>query len=65
MMPLARLRSALFVLFLAATVIPWAILSILASIFMRGSRLFWLTTFWLRIAIWGAKVSTAPTDGRH
>ena len=55
MMLLARLRSLLFVLFLAATVVPWAILSILASIFLRGSRLFWLTTFWLRIAIWGAK----------
>ncbi|MEO8280654.1 MAG: lysophospholipid acyltransferase family protein [Ideonella sp.] len=53
---MARLRSVLYVLFLAATVIPWAILSIVASIFMRGSRLFWLTTFWLRIAIWGARM---------
>ncbi len=56
MMLLSRLRSALFVLFLAATVIPWAMLSLLASIFIRGARLYWLTTFWLRIAIWGARL---------
>ncbi|WP_418318591.1 lysophospholipid acyltransferase family protein [Piscinibacter sakaiensis] len=52
---LPRLRSALFVVYLAVTVIPWAILSLLASIFIRGTRLYWLTTFWLRIAISGAR----------
>ncbi len=52
---LPLLRSTLYVLFLALTVIPWAVLSLVASIFMRGAKLFWLTTFWLRIAIWGAR----------
>ena len=34
---LNALRSALYVLWLAATVIPWAIFSLVASIFMRGT----------------------------
>jgi 1-acyl-sn-glycerol-3-phosphate acyltransferase len=50
------LRSALFVLWLALTVVPWALMSILASIFMRGTPLYWLTTYWLRLAIAGARV---------
>jgi 1-acyl-sn-glycerol-3-phosphate acyltransferase len=50
------LRSALFVVWLAITVIPWALMSIFASIFMRGTPLYWLTTYWLRLAIGGARV---------
>ncbi len=50
------LRSALFVLWMAATVIPWAILMLLLSIFVRGERLYWPTMRWLRMAIWGARV---------
>ena len=53
---IAALRSALFVLWMAATVIPWAVFSLVASIFMRGTPLFWFTTFWLRIAIVGCRV---------
>jgi 1-acyl-sn-glycerol-3-phosphate acyltransferase len=49
------LRSALFVLWMAVTVIPWAIFSLIASIFMRGTPLYWFTTYWLRIAIYGAR----------
>jgi 1-acyl-sn-glycerol-3-phosphate acyltransferase len=49
-------RSALFVLWMAATVVPWAVFSLLLSIFVRGDRLYWPTMFWLRIAIWGARV---------
>jgi 1-acyl-sn-glycerol-3-phosphate acyltransferase len=49
------LRSALFVLWMAVTVVPWAILSLGLSIFMRGTPLYWATTFWLRLAIWGAR----------
>ncbi len=52
---LARLRSAIYLLWLTASVIPWAILSIVASIFVRGTPLYWFTTFWLRLAIWGAR----------
>jgi 1-acyl-sn-glycerol-3-phosphate acyltransferase len=50
------LRSAVFVLWMAATVVPWAVMSLLLSIFVRGTRLYWPTMFWLRIAIWGARV---------
>jgi 1-acyl-sn-glycerol-3-phosphate acyltransferase len=50
------LRSIVFVLFMTLTVMPWAVMSIIASIFIRGTRLYWLTTFWLKIAMWGARV---------
>jgi 1-acyl-sn-glycerol-3-phosphate acyltransferase len=49
------LRSALFVLWMMATVIPWALLMLLLSIFVRGQRLYWPTMMWLRMAVWGAK----------
>lgn len=50
------LRSAVFVVWLAASVIPWAIMSLVASIFMRGTPLYRLTTYWLHLAIYGARV---------
>ena len=49
------LRSFVFVLWMTATVIPWAVLSLVASIFLRGTPLYRFTTFWLRFAIWGAR----------
>ncbi len=49
-------RSALFVLWMAATVVPWALFALLLSIFIRGKRLYWPTMGWLRVAIWGARV---------
>lgn len=53
---MAQLRSALYVLWLAVTVVPWAILVLLLSIVVRGERLYWFTIVWLRMAIWGARV---------
>jgi 1-acyl-sn-glycerol-3-phosphate acyltransferase len=50
------IRSLLFVLWMAATVVPWALAMLLLSIFIRGKPLYWPTMFWLKIAIWGAKV---------
>jgi 1-acyl-sn-glycerol-3-phosphate acyltransferase len=50
------LRSALFVLWLAITVVPWGIAMLVLSIFVRGTRLYWATIVWLRLAIWGAAV---------
>ncbi|HNW65457.1 MAG TPA: lysophospholipid acyltransferase family protein [Piscinibacter sp.] len=50
------LRSAIYVLWLAVTVVPWAILVLVYSIFVRGDRLYWFTMRWLRMAIWGARV---------
>ncbi len=50
------LRSALFVLFLVVTVVPWATAVVLLSIFVRGNTIYWLCVGWLRLSIWGAKV---------
>ena len=50
------LRSALYFLFLLLTVMPWAIVAVVFSLFTRGSRMYWLCAGWLKTAIWGAKV---------
>lgn len=50
------LRSALFLLWMMATVVPWGILMLLLSIFRRGEGLYWPTMQWLRMAMWGARV---------
>ncbi|WP_043458513.1 lysophospholipid acyltransferase family protein [Azohydromonas australica] len=52
---LSVLRSALYLLFLTATVIPWALTAVFLSIFMRGDPLYWVCAGWLRTAILGAR----------
>lgn len=52
---LSALRSALYIVFLAATVIPWALAVMLVSIFMRGEPVYWMCAGWLRTAILGAR----------
>ena len=49
-------RSALFVLFMAVTVVPWALLVLIVSIFASGNTVYWLCIGWLRVSIWGARV---------
>ncbi|NUZ06503.1 lysophospholipid acyltransferase family protein [Piscinibacter koreensis] len=53
---LNTLRSALFVLFMAVTVVPWGTTVVLYSVVARGDRIYWLCVGWLRLAIWGARV---------
>jgi 1-acyl-sn-glycerol-3-phosphate acyltransferase len=53
---LAVLRSALFMLWMVATVIPIGLVVLVASIFVRGDRLYWMCIFFLRLAIGGARV---------
>jgi 1-acyl-sn-glycerol-3-phosphate acyltransferase len=53
---MALLRSALFVLWLAITVVPWATMVVLVSVVVRGKPLYWLCVGWLRLAVWGARV---------
>jgi 1-acyl-sn-glycerol-3-phosphate acyltransferase len=53
---LAAVRSAIFVLFLVVTVMPWAIVGLVYSIFVRGEPLYWYFAGWLRLSIWGARV---------
>jgi 1-acyl-sn-glycerol-3-phosphate acyltransferase len=50
------LRSLAYVVFLVVTVVPWAVVVLLASIAWRGPRLYWLAVVWLRASIWGARV---------
>ncbi|MBC7956715.1 MAG: 1-acyl-sn-glycerol-3-phosphate acyltransferase [Cytophagales bacterium] len=50
------LRSLLFVLWMSVTVVPWAIAVLIYSIFVRGDKVYWLCTGWLRVAIWGCRV---------
>ena len=49
------IRSALFVLFMALTVVPWALAVLLVSVVARGNVVYWMCVGWLRTAIWGAK----------
>ncbi|HEV8311758.1 MAG TPA: lysophospholipid acyltransferase family protein, partial [Burkholderiaceae bacterium] len=53
---MARLRSALFVLWMAVTVIPFALAALLLSIFVRGDPVYWVCIAWLHVVIWGARV---------
>jgi len=53
---LGVVRSALFVLWLIGTVIPWALAVLVVSIFVRGNPVYWMCVGWLSVAIWGARV---------
>jgi 1-acyl-sn-glycerol-3-phosphate acyltransferase len=50
------LRSALFLLWMAVTVIPWALAVLIASIVLRGDTIYWMCVGWLRTAMWGCRV---------
>ena len=56
MRALHALRSALYVLFLVVTVIPWASGVLLMSIFVRGDPIYWACIGWVRLSVWGARV---------
>jgi 1-acyl-sn-glycerol-3-phosphate acyltransferase len=49
------LRSALFVAWMLVTVVPVALAVLIASIFVKGTPLYWMCVFWLRLVIWGAR----------
>ncbi len=49
------LRSALYLLFLTVTVIPWSLVAVVASAFLKGGPLYRICTAWLYTAILGAK----------
>ena len=52
---LCGLRSGVFLLWMAVTVVPWATAVLLVSIFVRGDPVYWMCAGWLRVAIWGAR----------
>ena len=55
---LALLRSILHGLWMLVTVIPWAIMMLVASIRLRGNPMYWMAAGWLKLAIGGARVIT-------
>jgi 1-acyl-sn-glycerol-3-phosphate acyltransferase len=50
-MPL--IRSALHMLWMTLTVIPWAIFVIIASLFVSSTTMYWMCAGWLRVAVRG------------
>jgi 1-acyl-sn-glycerol-3-phosphate acyltransferase len=50
------LRSALFLLWMFVTVVPIATVVVVASLFVKGTPLYWMCISWLRLVIWGARV---------
>ena len=49
------LRSALFVLWMTVTVMPWALAVVAMSPFVSSTTLYWACAGWLRVAILGAR----------
>ena len=49
------LRSYVHLLWLVVSVIPWASLVVIASVFWRGERLYWLAVRWLSGAVRSAR----------
>ena len=45
------LRSLLHALWMLVTVVPWAIMMLTASLFLRGNPMYWLAVGWLSLAI--------------
>jgi 1-acyl-sn-glycerol-3-phosphate acyltransferase len=50
------IRSFLFLLWLIITVIPWALVIVIVSIFIRGDRLWWMAAGWLRQSVHAARL---------
>ena len=53
---MSLLRSILHALWMLVTVIPWAIVMLLASLRVRGNPLYWMAARWLGWAIDGARI---------
>lgn len=51
----SALRSALFVAWMAVTVVPWGLAVVAASIFVRGDPIYWMCIAWVRTAMWGCR----------
>ncbi len=54
--PTAFARSALHMLWMLVTVVPWGIVMLVASLWIRGAALWWMAVRWLNWAVQGARV---------
>lgn len=53
---MAWLRSILHLLWMGVTVVPWAIVVLVCSLFVRSTTVYWMCANWLRWAVAGARV---------
>jgi 1-acyl-sn-glycerol-3-phosphate acyltransferase len=53
---MAFIRSVIHALWMLVTVIPWAIVMCVCSLWTRSIPLYWMAVGWLRLAIGGARV---------
>ena len=53
---LAVLRSAVLLLWMAVTVVPFALAAMGLSIFVRGNPVYWVCIAWLRLCVYSARV---------
>jgi 1-acyl-sn-glycerol-3-phosphate acyltransferase len=71
---LAFVRSSIFVLWMAITVVPWCLAVLVYSLFVRGNPVYWLCAGWLGMCIRSCAVicgarwqvsglENLPTDG--
>ena len=52
---MSAIRSILHLLFMAVTVVPWALAVIVASPFMNSTKIYWMCAGWLRLVVWGGR----------
>jgi len=52
---IAAIRSILHLLFMAVTVVPWALFVIIVSPFVSSTRVYWICAGWLKLAVWGGR----------
>ena len=45
------IRSLLHMVFMAVTVVPWALVVLICAPFMNSTRIYWLCVGWLRLAV--------------
>ena len=45
------IRATLHMLWMAITVVPWALFVLVASLFVSSTRMYWLCAGWLRVAV--------------
>jgi 1-acyl-sn-glycerol-3-phosphate acyltransferase len=50
------LRSLLHMLFMAITVVPWALAVVVAAPFLNSTRIYWMCARWLKLAVDGGTV---------
>ena len=59
------IRSFLFLLYMAVSVMPWATVVLIASIFTRGDRIYWMCAGWLTHSISAARVICGVRHRMH